>query len=244
MPWSGGGGSSGGGGGVQVLRGTAAARPAANSVPSGSLYIPSDSGNVFFSDGASWFSAMYGPASSVDALHAQVHGASNHAGVVGAWDFPCTYPLHIANSSLVWSSANRCVYGRSWGTGSGSNLIIAVTTSSGNLGGAVYANSGTGRGSVPGTLQASSGSVVTPAAGTVSIALGATVTANAGDWLALAMDNVTAAIRCTATVMITGSPANIALGFQLYQDTAFPPPASNPTTTGAGLAQALAMAVG
>ncbi len=206
--------------------------------------MPSDSGNVVRSDGASWVPIAYGPAASVDALHPQNHGPANHTGFVSSWDYPVTMDLAVINSSTVWSLANRACFWRSLGTGTGTNAFVRVLTSSGNVCVAGYSNSGVGRGSTPGTRVFTTGSVACPAvtASPAGISLGGSFTLNAGDWICVGADNIVCAFRCTATAL--QNVEAIANGRAYNMDAAaFPAPGDNPTMAGGCTSQVVGVAI-
>ena len=93
-----------------------------------------------------------------------------------------------------------------------SKIALEIVTSSGNIGVAVYANTGTGRAAKPtGIPLATSGMVACPAAGYAELTLGATVFVKPGDWFAYSPDNATVTVRAFSAAPTVTALAN---GFQ------------------------------
>lgn len=103
-------------------------------------------------------------------------------------------PETITNTGAV--TANRINYMRIKGNclGSTGAAIAVATTSTGNMGLAVYSNSGSGEGAVPGARKCTTGSVTVPAVGMVKLNWleGATDVVE-GDWLGFVCDDATTA---------------------------------------------------
>jgi hypothetical protein len=115
-------------------------------------------------------------------------------------------PAFMNSAAAAWPAANRVYYFRVGAAAAVGHVTVEVGTQSGNIAVGAYANNGSqGRAAAPATLLASSGSIAMPAAGVQQIALGSTVGVAAGDWLAVAIDNVTAKLRSFGSATAAGT---------------------------------------
>lgn len=138
----------------------------------------------------------------------------------GLWLPPCTTP--VVGQPLVTQvlGANTLRYHRVFGEGLISKIGMDIVASSGNIGVAVYRNTGTGRTAQPAARAATSGSVASPGTGYREISLTASVYVNDGDWFAVHTDDGSLSIRGTHS----DSAVAIANGWRWYESVAFPPP--------------------
>lgn len=128
--------------------------------------------------------------------------------------------LHgLATGAGNTTTANRAHYMRMAEAGTITKVAIIVQIQSGNISVGVYRNSGSGASAVPAARVATSGAVACPATGYQEVSLSGSIAVNKGDWLALSVDNTTAAF-------IGIAPAQILKPFHYSQDTAHPLPSS------------------
>ena len=149
----------------------------------------------------------------------------------------CTIDPRLFVTTSAWTTANQAVYLRVTGRGYITKIGLHIGAASGNICVGVFAGNNTdGRGARPSARKVTSGSVACPAAGYAEVALTAPVYVQEGDWLAIAVDNTTAAIgRATAN----GFTSAVGNGSSCFQNGAFPLPSSATPTSGALFSQIL-----
>ena len=136
------------------------------------------------------------------------------------YGFPvCTEPSHH-RGGVGLQAANRCLYQRMRGFGSITNLAVHVIVSIGNIGLALYVNSGLGETAVPGTRAGTSGSIACPAAGYASTAVVAADITAGSHWAALSASSASA----TFSGQNTSGVAAIAKGGAVLEESGHPPP--------------------
>jgi hypothetical protein len=141
----------------------------------------------------------------------------------------CGSPEAVTSSQSV--TANRINYMRLQGDCAASTgAAIGVSVSSGNVGIAVYSNSGSSEAAVPGVQKATTGSVTCPAAGMVKVPwIGGAVDVVEGDWLAFVCDDATTAKFWRQGTLYPASA--IANGLCIAQTGSSTTPPANATAT-------------
>lgn len=147
-----------------------------------------------------------------------------------SFDFPFVSDYRYLSGSATVGTANNCHYNRVLGTGTITKVRVFVTVANGNIGVAVYDNTGADVSAAPNSRIATSGSVACPAAGAADVSIGATVTIGVLEhWFALSASGITATFGHAGAVV-----SDWKNGWIAAQTTAHPPPSpAAPTATAA-----------
>jgi hypothetical protein len=139
-----------------------------------------------------------------------------------AFEMPHTVDPRYAQALASVGTSNDCHYNRIYHPGTISTIRVSVGVSNGNIGVAVYDQTGTGVSAAPDSRVATSGSIACPAAGLAAVSIGATIdVGHATSWLALSASGTTATFYSAATI-----PAGWHNGVNGAEAAAHPPPAT------------------
>jgi hypothetical protein len=178
-----------------------------------------------------WATSEEVTAARLNQVRDQLQYLFDHASLTG-FDLPHTSDPRLTAVTANVGSANNCHYNRIYHGGTLTAIRIRVITSSGNIGVAVYDQTGDGASAVPNARLDTSGSVACPAAGMADVALGGSVTVGHGlHWFALSASGTTATFLSASAIL-----ASWTNGVNAAQTTAHPPPdPASPTATASQL---------